>query len=63
MACLAEKTLTLGKTGQEKKGVTEDGMAGWHHQLNGHEFEHGPESNERQGGLECRSPRGHRDTI
>ena len=24
---------------QEKKGVTEDEMAGWHHQLNGHEFE------------------------
>ena len=25
--------------GQEKKGTTEDEMAGWHHQLNGHEFE------------------------
>ena len=25
--------------GQEKKGATEDEMAGWHHQLNGHEFE------------------------
>ena len=25
--------------GQEEKGVTEDEMAGWHHQLNGHEFE------------------------
>ena len=25
--------------GQEKKGTTEDKMAGWHHQLNGHEFE------------------------
>ena len=25
--------------GQEEKGTTEDGMAGWHHQLNGHEFE------------------------
>ena len=24
---------------QEEKGTTEDGMAGWHHQLNGHEFE------------------------
>ena len=24
---------------QEEKGVTEDEMAGWHHQLNGHEFE------------------------
>ena len=25
--------------GQEQKGATEDEMLGWHHQLNGHEFE------------------------
>ena len=25
--------------GQEEKGTTEDVMAGWHHQLDGHEFE------------------------
>ena len=25
--------------GQEEKGSTEDEMAGWHHQLDGHEFE------------------------
>ena len=25
--------------GQEEKGATEDEMVGWHHQLNGHEFE------------------------
>ena len=25
--------------GQEEKGKTEDEMAGWHHRLNGHEFE------------------------
>ena len=25
--------------GQEEKGITEDEMAGWHHQLDGHEFE------------------------
>ena len=24
---------------QEEKGTTEDEMVGWHHQLNGHEFE------------------------
>ena len=35
-----EKTLMLGKTEvQEEKGATEDEMVGWHHQLNGHEFE------------------------
>ena len=29
--------------GQEEKGMTEDEMAGWHHWLNGHEFEKTPE--------------------
>ena len=33
-----EKTLMLGKIGQEEKGTTEDEMGGWHHRLNGHEF-------------------------
>ena len=38
---LLEKTLRLGKMErrQEEKGTTEDEMLGWHHQLNGHEFE------------------------
>ena len=27
-----------GIGGQEEKGMTEDEMLGWHHQLNGHEF-------------------------
>ena len=36
-----EKTLILGKKDWrwEEKGMTEDEMVGWHHQLNGHEFE------------------------
>ena len=38
MACPAEHTLMLGKTGQEKKRVSEDEMVGWHHLLHGHEF-------------------------
>ena len=34
-----EKTLIPGeKRGQEEKGMTEEEMIGWHHQLNGHEF-------------------------
>ena len=34
------KTLMLGGIGgQEEKGTTEDEMAGWHHRLDGHEFE------------------------
>ena len=35
-----EKTLMLGKIeGKEEKGTTEDETVGWHHRLNGHEFE------------------------
>ena len=35
-----EKTLMLGGIwGQEEKGMTEDEMVGWHHRLDGHEFE------------------------
>ena len=36
-----EKTLpdTGRDWGQEEKGMTEDEMAGWHHRLDGHEFE------------------------
>ena len=33
-----EKTDAGRNSGQEKKGTTEDEMAGWHHLLNGHEF-------------------------
>ena len=34
-----EKTLMLGRIwGQEKKGTTEDEMAGWDHRLDGHGF-------------------------
>ena len=34
-----EKTDAWRDWGQEEKGTTEDGIAGWHHQLYGHEFE------------------------
>ena len=36
---------------QEKKGMTEDEMVGWHHQLNGHEFEQAPGVGDGQGNL------------
>ena len=38
---------------QEEKGTTEEAMVGWHHQLNGHEFEQTPGDDERQGNLAC----------
>ena len=44
--------------GQEEKGTTEDEMAGWHHQLDGHEFEWTPGVGDGQGGLACCGPWG-----
>ena len=38
---------------QEDKGTTEDEMVGWHHQLNGHEFEQALGDGEGQGSLVC----------
>ena len=38
--------------------MTEDEMAGWHHQLDGHEFEQALEDGEGQGSLVCCSPWG-----
>ena len=46
--------------GQKEKGAIEDEMVGWHHRLNGHEFEETPGVGERQGGLVCCSPWGHK---
>ena len=56
-----EKTLMLRKT-EGEKGVTEDEMVGWHHQLNGHEFEQTLGDSEGQGSLECCSPWGHKES-
>ena len=38
--------------------MTEDEMVGWHHQLEGHEFEHALGDDHRQGRLACCSPWG-----
>ena len=45
--------------GQEEKGTTEDEVVGWHHQLNGHEFEQTPGDSGGQRRLVC-SSWGHR---
>ena len=47
--------------GQEEKGATEEEMVGWHHQLNGHEFEQTLGDGEGQGSLACCSSWGHKD--
>jgi len=42
----------LGKTeGRRRKGMTEDEMVGWHHPLDGHEFEQTLRDSEGQGSL------------
>ena len=43
---------------QEEKGMTEDQMVGWHHRLNGREFEQPPGVGDGQGRLMCCSPLG-----
>ena len=51
---LIGKDFDAGKDwGQEGKGTTEDEMAGWHHRLDGHEFEWTPGDGDGQGGLAC----------
>ena len=41
--------------------MTVDETVGWHHRLNGHEFEQTLGDGEGQGSLECRYPRGHKE--
>ena len=56
---LAGKDPDAGKDwGQEEKGMTEDEMVGWHHWLNGHEFEQAPGDGEGWESLACSSPWG-----
>ena len=41
--------------------MTENGMVGWHHLLDGCEFEQAPGVADGQGGLACCRPRGHKE--
>ena len=55
-----EKTLMLGKTeGRRRRGqTTKDEMVGWHHRLDGHEFEQALGVGDEQGSLAYCSPWG-----
>ena len=53
-----EKTLVLGKIEGRRRRVTEDEMVGWHHWLNGYEFEQTLGDCEGQGSLVCCQPQG-----
>ena len=48
--------------GKEEKGTTEDEMAGWHHWLDGCEFERTPGVGDGQGGLACCSSWGRKES-
>ena len=51
----------LGKTETKTEEVALEEMVGWHHRLNGHEFEQTPGDSEGQGSLACCSPWGHKE--
>ena len=54
---LLRKDPDAGKDSRQvEKERTEDEMVGWHHQLNGHEFEQAPAIDDGQGSLACCSP-------
>ena len=42
--------------------MTEDEMVGWHHPLDGHEFEQAPGVGDGQGSLACCNPWGHKES-
>ena len=48
-----EQTLTLGRIEGGRRRGWQDEMAGWHHQLDGHEFEQAPGVDDGQGSLAC----------
>ena len=60
---LIGKDLGAGKDWrQQEKGTTEDEMVGWHHRLNGREFEQAPGDGEGQGSQTCYSPWVHKES-
>ena len=59
---LIGKDLVAGKDWRrEEEGTTESEMVGWHHRINGHEFEWTPGVGDGQGGLECCSSWGRKE--
>ena len=51
-----------GKDQRQEKGTTEDEMVGWHHRLNGYEFEQAPGVGDGQGNLMYCSPWGPKES-
>ena len=59
---LTGKDPDAGKDWRQEIGMTEDEMVGWHHWLDGHEFEQVPEVGDGQRGLVCCSPWGRKES-
>ena len=59
---LIGKNHDAGKDWRQEKWTTEDEMAGWHHWLDGHESEWTPGVGDGQGGLECCSSWGRKES-
>ena len=59
---LTGKDLDAGKDWKQEKGTTEDEMVGWHHELDGHEFEQALGVGDEQGTLAWFSSWGHKDS-
>ena len=55
-----EKTLMLEKIEDRRRG-RQNKLVGWHHQLDGHEFEQTPGVSDGQGGLACCVPWGRKE--
>ena len=56
-----EKTLMLEKIEDRRRRGRQDETVGWHHRLNGHEFEQAPVIGDGQGGLACCDSWGHKE--
>jgi len=60
--CFIRKDPDGEKDWRQEKRTTEGKMVGWHHWLNGHEFEQALGDDEEEGSLVCCSPWGHKES-
>ena len=59
--CFIGKDPDAGEDWRQEKGMAEDGIIGWHHRLNGYEFEQCLGVGDGKGNLVCCSPWGHKE--
>ena len=57
-----EKTMMLEKIEDRRRREWQDEMVGWHHRLDGHEFEQASGVGDGQGSLSCYSPWDHKES-